>query len=77
VCVIRSVGSVAKIILRRGGSRFALLLCSTLDEWNKLGRAPGHVCGLIESSHVEHNARGTKKTKGLKRIGERRDDHKH
>ena len=57
--------------------RYRKELADTLEEWNKLGRAPGHVCGLIESSHVEHNARGTKKTKGLKRIGERHDDHKH
>ena len=57
--------------------RYRKELADTLEEWNKLRRAPGHVCGLIESSHVEHNAKGTKKTKGLKRIGERHDDHKH
>jgi DNA-binding transcriptional MerR regulator len=41
-------------------------LAETLEEWDKVGRAPGHICGLIESSHVEHGAghhKGLKKSK--------------
>jgi DNA-binding transcriptional MerR regulator len=40
-------------------------LNSTLEEWDKVGRAPGHICGLIEGSAVEHAAHH--KTEGLKR----------
>jgi DNA-binding transcriptional MerR regulator len=41
----------------------------TLEEWDKVGRAPGHICGLIEGSHVEHAAH---KTEGLKKARRRR-----
>lgn len=41
--------------------RYRKELAETLEEWNKVGRAPGHICGLIESSHVEHNMKKTKK----------------
>lgn len=37
----------------------------TLAEWDKVGRAPGHICGLIEASGVGHAAHH--KTEGLKR----------
>jgi DNA-binding transcriptional MerR regulator len=37
----------------------------TLEEWDKVGRAPGHICGLIEGSAVEHAAHH--KEEGLKR----------
>src|SRR5918997_945207 len=37
----------------------------TLEEWDKVGRAPGHVCGLIEGSEVGHAAR--RGAEGLKR----------
>lgn len=40
-------------------------LNSTLAEWDEVGRAPGHICGLIEGSKVEHAAHD--KTEGLKR----------
>ena len=40
-------------------------LKATLEEWDKVGRAPGHVCGLIEGSHVDHAAH--EKAGGLKR----------
>src|SRR4028119_1345518 len=49
--------------------RYRKELKQTLDEWSKVGRAPGHVCGLIEGSAVEHAAHD--KTQGLKR-GKRR-----
>jgi DNA-binding transcriptional MerR regulator len=29
-------------------------LTSALAEWDKTGEAEGHVCGLIEGSHIEH-----------------------
>lgn len=41
--------------------RYRKELAETLDEWNKVGRAPGHICGLIESSHVEYGRGATKK----------------
>jgi DNA-binding transcriptional MerR regulator len=41
----------------------------TLEEWDKVGRAPGHICGLIEGSGAEHASHH--KTEGLKR-GKRR-----
>jgi DNA-binding transcriptional MerR regulator len=40
-------------------------LKATLAEWDKVGRAPGHICGLIEGSGVGR-ARYDK-TEGLKR----------
>jgi DNA-binding transcriptional MerR regulator len=39
----------------------------TLAEWDEVGRAPGHICGLIEGAAVEHVAHGTKGLKGRKR----------
>jgi MerR family transcriptional regulator, copper efflux regulator len=39
-------------------------LAETLEEWDRVGRAPGHICGLIESTHVEH---GVSKAKGIKK----------
>lgn len=29
-------------------------LAASLKEWEKTGESPGHVCGLIEGSHIEH-----------------------
>jgi DNA-binding transcriptional MerR regulator len=49
--------------------RYRKELKTTLEEWDKVGRAPGHICGLIEGSGVEHSAHH--KTEGLKR-GKRR-----
>lgn len=37
-------------------------LAETLREWERLGHAPGHVCGLIEGAHLEHR---TGKHKGI------------
>ena len=34
--------------------RYRRELRQTLEEWDRVGRAPGHVCGLIEGSGVEH-----------------------
>lgn len=44
--------------------RYRKELKHTLNEWDKVGRAPGHICGLIEGSHVEHAAH--RKGEGLK-----------
>ncbi len=40
-------------------------LKQTLEEWDKVGRAPGHICGLIEGSGVGHACHD--RTEGLKR----------
>jgi DNA-binding transcriptional MerR regulator len=45
--------------------RYRNELNSTLAEWDKVGRAPGHICGLIEGSEVEHAAHH--KTAGRRR----------
>lgn len=46
--------------------RYRKELKATLDEWDRVGRAPGHICGLIEGSEVchapEHGAERLKKT---------------
>lgn len=34
--------------------RYRRELAETLEEWDKVGRAPGHVCGLIEASKIEN-----------------------
>lgn len=34
--------------------RYRKELASTLEEWDKVGRAPGHICGLIESADIEN-----------------------
>jgi len=46
--------------------RFRKELKSTLEEWDKVGRAPGHICGLIEGSEVGHA--GHHQAEGLKRM---------
>ena len=38
----------------------------TLAEWDEVGRAPGHICGLIEGSAVEHAAHAKGRLKGRK-----------
>lgn len=34
--------------------RYRKELAETLVEWDKVGRAPGHICGLIESAEMEN-----------------------
>ena len=36
--------------------RYRKELKHTLEEWDEVGRAPGHICGLIEGSEVGHAA---------------------
>lgn len=33
--------------------RYRKELAETLEEWDKVGRAPGHICGLIEATEME------------------------
>ncbi|MFN2598505.1 MAG: heavy metal-responsive transcriptional regulator [Pyrinomonadaceae bacterium] len=42
--------------------RYRKGLAGTLEEWDKRGHAPGHICGLIEGSHVERGVKETKKS---------------
>jgi len=35
--------------------RYRTELAQTLEEWDKVGRAPGHICGLIESTEIENS----------------------
>jgi DNA-binding transcriptional MerR regulator len=47
-------------------------LAETLEEWDEKGRAPGHICGLIEGSHVGHDVNKTKKVGAARGGGEKR-----
>ena len=40
-------------------------LKATLEEWDRVGRAPGHVCGLIEGAEIGHAHHD--RAEGLKR----------
>ena len=55
---------VREIVRRRLGEldermremkRYRKELAHTLEEWDKVGRAPGHICGLIESADIENS----------------------
>lgn len=34
--------------------RYRKELAQTLEEWDQIGRAPGHICGLIERAEIEN-----------------------
>ena len=51
--------------------RYRKELGVTLEEWDKVGRAPGHICGLIEGSQVTHARRGAADGLKSKRRGGR------
>lgn len=34
--------------------RYRKELANTLEEWDEVGRAPGHICGLIEATEMEN-----------------------
>lgn len=40
--------------------RYRKELAAMLVEWDKVGRAPGRICGLIEGSRMEHSISGSK-----------------
>jgi DNA-binding transcriptional MerR regulator len=56
--------------------RYRKELAETLEEWNEVGRAPGHICGLIEGSHIEHSVK-RKKLAATKVAGGKHDGHRH
>ena len=35
--------------------RYRKEISETLEEWDKVGRAPGHICGLIEGTEIENS----------------------
>jgi DNA-binding transcriptional MerR regulator len=35
--------------------RYRTALAKTLAEWDRLGQAPGHICGFIEGAQVRHS----------------------
>lgn len=57
--------------------RYRRELKATLTEWDEVGRAPGHICGLIEGSHIGHGVKERKKIKGPKTAAASRSGHKH
>jgi DNA-binding transcriptional MerR regulator len=57
--------------------RYRKELAETLEEWNKVGRAPGHICGLIESSHVEHSAKEKKIKRAKRAKGQEQERSEH
>lgn len=52
-------------------ARYRKELAETLEEWDKVGRAPGHICGLIESAQFEHSPGKQKGFKKSKRSAKR------
>lgn len=51
-------------------------LSAALEEWDETGEAEGHVCGLIEGSHIEHGMTHKKNQKS--KAGEtNHHEHKH
>jgi MerR family transcriptional regulator, copper efflux regulator len=57
--------------------RYRKELAENLEEWDKVGRAPGHICGLIEGSRVEHSVKETKKMRGVRAARRKHDHHQH
>lgn len=41
--------------------RYHKELANTLEEWDEVGRAPGHICGLIEASEMENSPSNSSK----------------
>lgn len=48
-------------------ARYRKELAETLEEWDRVGHAPGNICGLIESAQVEHGVTEPRKFKKAKR----------
>ena len=51
--------------------RYRKELANTLEEWDEVGRAPGHICGLIEATEMETSPSNSSKTltKNKRKIG--------
>lgn len=51
--------------------RYRKELARTLEEWDEVGRAPGHICGLIEATEMENSPTKTPKIapKNKRKIG--------
>lgn len=41
--------------------RYRKELANTLEEWDEVGRAPGHICGLIEATEMENQPTNSSK----------------
>lgn len=41
--------------------RYRKELAKTLEEWDEVGRAPGHICGLIEATEMENQPSNSSK----------------
>lgn len=52
--------------------RYRKELAQTLEEWDEVGRAPGHICGLIETAEIEHPLSASQKNIAPK--GKRKKD---
>jgi DNA-binding transcriptional MerR regulator len=42
-------------------------LAATLEEWDEKGHAPGHICGLIEGAHMQHDVRNQRGVGGRRK----------
>ncbi len=43
--------------------RYRNELATALEQWDRVGDADGHICGLIEGSHLEHGLEGENRFK--------------
>ena len=41
--------------------RYRQELAQTLEEWDRVGRAPGHICGLIETAEIGNSLAGSQR----------------
>lgn len=48
-------------------ARYRKEMAATLEEWDRVGRAPGHICGLIETAKVEQGVSDSRKVQRRKR----------
>jgi MerR family copper efflux transcriptional regulator len=49
--------------------RYRKELAATLEEWDERGRAPGHICGLIESAEIEHSIKQPRRVERKRKKG--------
>lgn len=52
--------------------RYRAELAKTLEEWDRVGRAPGHICGLIEGTGAGNGQKGKPRSAREKVTGGRR-----